>query len=91
MAQQRFGSPATLLPDGRVLVVGSLLLGGPADGHGAELYDPASGTWTLAADMTTPRRGHTATLLPDGTVIVAGGDAAAEDGRSAELFDPGGN
>jgi hypothetical protein len=91
MAQGRYGAPVTLLPDGRVLIVGSLLLGVPEDGREAELYDPGAGTWIVATNMTMPRRGHSATLLADGTVLVAGGDPPAGDDRSAELFDRGGN
>jgi N-acetylneuraminic acid mutarotase len=75
---------ATLLPDGRVLVVGGK---GAAAGRSAELFDPATGNWTAAGDLNSRREGHTATLLPNGQVLVAGGKGAAA-GRSAEIFDP---
>ena len=67
----RFHHTATLLPDGRVLVVGG------ESGHdplaSAELYDPATGTWSDTGSLRTARDSHTATLLPNGMVLVAGG------------------
>jgi N-acetylneuraminic acid mutarotase len=65
---------ATLLPNGKVLVAGGGGFGSNAN-HSilAELYDPASGTWTATGSLATARRNHTATLLPNGKVLVAGG------------------
>ena len=40
---------------------------------GAEIYDPASDTWSPAGRLSEARSEHTATLLPDGRVVVAGG------------------
>ena len=54
----------------------------------AELYDPASGTWTATGSLTTARRNHTATLLPNGKVLVAGGYDGVNYLSSAELYDP---
>jgi hypothetical protein len=81
------GHTATLLRDGRVLVTG----GSDADRAvtSAELYDPASGTWSTTEDMLTPRAAHTATLLLDGRVLVMGGYDGIDALASAELYDPG--
>ena len=54
----------------------------------AELYDPASGTWTATGSLGTARDAHTATLLPNGKVLVAGGNNGPAL-SSAELYDPG--
>jgi len=79
MTKPRYIHTATLLSDGRVLVIGD----------GAELYDPRLGTWSPAAAMSTPRSQHTATLLPDGRVLVSGNfGGAGSVSASAELYDP---
>jgi N-acetylneuraminic acid mutarotase len=86
------GRTSTLLRDGRVLVVGGLITTRIMLGASPELYDPASGSWTVAADMLVPSSfGHTATLLPDGRVLVAGGvsGVGATSLASAALYDPG--
>ena len=54
----------------------------------AELYDPASGTWTATGSLATARYHHTATLLPNGKVLVAGGFDGSGYLASAELYDP---
>ena len=71
---------ATLLPNGKVLVAGGVDTSGPL--ISAELYDPASGTWTATGSLTTARYLHTATLLPNGKVLVAGG--LDNSGRSSQ-------
>jgi hypothetical protein len=59
---------ATLLPSGRVLVVG----GDPAP-RVTELYDPLSNSWSLGGLLAHGRAHHSATLLADATVLIAGG------------------
>jgi subtilisin-like proprotein convertase family protein len=84
----RGGHTATLLNNGQVLVAG----GGNSSGilSSAELYDPASGTWTMTGPMNNPRTQHTATLLTNGLVLVAGGITTGNGTylSSAELYDP---
>jgi N-acetylneuraminic acid mutarotase len=92
MAVARRSATATLLRDGRVLIIGGSF-GGSSVSNGiasAELYDPASGVWSTAASMRAARQYHTATLLTDGTVLVAGGfgSAIGEIMASAEVYDP---
>ncbi len=95
--QARDSYTATLLANGKVLVAGGA--GGAiglVDFDSAELYDPATGTWTMTGSMSNARRFHTATLLPDGKVLVAGGFfdipfsilLAGTPLSSAELYDP---
>ncbi|XXX81196.1 kelch repeat-containing protein [Sorangium sp. So ce134] len=90
MGQVRAGHTATLLQDGRVLVAGGLedVEGRPGSLDHAELFDPASGTWTFVSPMNTARHRHTATLLENGKVLVAGGRNQGGYLDSAELFDP---
>ncbi|MEK2646228.1 kelch repeat-containing protein [Bdellovibrio sp. BCCA] len=69
---------ATLLSDGRVMVIGgrtenSLALGISNYLSTAEIYNPATNTWTAAASMTTNRGYHSAILLKNGKVFVVGG------------------
>jgi WD40 repeat protein len=75
-----------LLPNGKVLVTGGY--NGNVDSATAELYDPASGTWTATGSLATRREQHTATLLPNGKVLVVGGIDFFTDVASAELYDP---
>lgn len=76
----------TLLADGRVLLAGSDgSIFYSADSSAAEIYDPATNTWTPTGFMTMGRSGQLAVRLNDGRVLVAGnqwGDT------SAEIFDP---
>jgi hypothetical protein len=100
MNSGRHAHSATLMSDGRVLIVGG------ADGFlgmvptrfrdSADVYDPKTGTFSATGSMATTRENSSATLLPDGRVLIAGGDVFLErqDGlyvdanAQAELYDP---
>jgi N-acetylneuraminic acid mutarotase len=98
----RSGDTATLLQDGQVLVAGGYCSGtsyGCTAGSllvnlkSAELYDPATGTWSLTGSMRAGRALQTATLLQNGEVLMAGGFHSCDtdfctDLRTAELYDP---
>jgi len=90
MMTPRSGHTATLLPDGRVLVVGGF--NDWAALASAELFDPVSGEWTPTDSLAEGRGFHTATLLSDGQVLVAGGrsnnSSTGHALLSAELYDP---
>jgi len=70
-------SVAAVLADGRVLVAGGSGLS--PNGFGteptdvAEVYDPATNSWTTVADMPDARSGGTSALLADGSVLLVGG------------------
>ena len=83
MVTPRSDHTAVRLLDGRVLVVGGR--DGQTNLTSAELYDPATGTWSAAGSISKPL--VAATLLRDGKVLILVGHA---DGgpRSAEVYDP---
>jgi hypothetical protein len=79
------GSRALLMPDGRVFVL---------NGASAQIFDPATETFTFAGNLITPRfrfGGGAAEVLADGRVLVAGGtaviDSQSEDIAETEIYD----
>jgi hypothetical protein len=91
--QTRFSHTATLLPNGKVLIVGGEHCQNGCDAiASAELYDPATQTFSATGSLQTARMEHTATLLANGKVLIAGGMYFTANGpgtlASAELYDP---
>lgn len=88
----RASHTATLLPSGKILVVG---------GHNntltptvVELYDPTGTGSTQNPGLTLPVSFHTATLLASGKVLIVGGQPDQTLPRASGLvylFDPAGN
>jgi N-acetylneuraminic acid mutarotase len=91
MASPRIFHTATRLQNGLVLLAGGQSDTNDGDGADiAELFNPATQTFTaLSATMTSPRGGHAAVLLPDGKVLLMGGfNNSSMSLNSAEVFDP---
>jgi hypothetical protein len=81
---------AVILPDGRVFIVGGSSAGGFDTSSSpvlpTEMWDPATGQFTLMASIAVYRGYHsTALLLADGRVLSAGGNVG---GPNAQLFSP---
>ena len=79
---------ATLLTNGKVLVVSGIAgtVAPYVQTTSAEIYDPTSGTWASAGNLSNGRQEHTATLLTDGRVLISGGGGNL---GAAEIYDPG--
>ena len=90
MAQPRSMHTATVLRDGRVLVVGGTdFSDGTNNLATAEIYDPLTGKFTATGSLAQGRAGHAATLLGDGRVLVTGGFGGGTlPLATAEIYDP---
>jgi Kelch motif len=95
MTIPRADAAAAPLPDGRILIAGGDDKNYPDYGlKSAEIYDPATGTFSPTGDMTVLRNGPAAAPLPDGRVLVAGGSFTDSGSMlagyldSAEIFNP---
>jgi WD40 repeat protein len=93
MVTPRYGHSAALLSDGKVLLTGGgesyvagFSIGFRPQAH-AEIFDPATNTFSALADMQTARWNHTSTRLGDGSVLIVGSPVNVST-AAAELFDP---
>lgn len=79
------GASATLLQNGRVLIVG-----GTSAETNAELYDPLTKTFIETGSLQNVHTAHTATLLSDGKVLIAGGqdNNGPQTHAICEIYDP---
>jgi hypothetical protein len=84
---------ATRLADGRVLVTGNFSGSNlVSEMLTADLYNPATNTWSQAGSMKAGRYWHAAGLLQDGRVILAGGQGNNNNYlSSAEIYTPATN
>lgn len=88
MSEAKYAHIAVKLTDGRVLVAGGL------DANSdlltsAEIFDPATNTWSAASNLPGDGRGLAhAALLSDGRVLVAGGLSESGYSISVDIFDP---
>lgn len=79
----KYRHTATLLADGRVLLIGNHFQ------NVAELYDYKTNTCSVTNPMNCSFRvGHISTLLPSGKVLIAGGFVGTPSRASAEVFFP---
>jgi hypothetical protein len=86
MNTPRMDQTMVLLPDGTVLVAGGQISGLNVPNRevsSAEVYDPASATFSPTGNMVAGAFGQTATVLLDGTDLMAGGY-----GGSNSLYHP---
>jgi hypothetical protein len=94
MSTRRALHVAALLPDGRVLVAGGRTCNGPPPlacnsaftTRTAEIFNPATGTWTPTANMNSDRTTTSAVLLLDGRVLVPAGFPGGQN--TAETYNP---
>lgn len=84
----RYQHTATLLPNGKVLVVGG---GTPTETASTELYDPVTLTSSSGPALSAARRSHTATQLQDGSVLVVAGIGPGGLLSSVERYQPSTN
>jgi hypothetical protein len=92
MSEARIEMNAVILPDGKVLALGGSVNDEDTStlSLNADLYDPASNTFSSASANATQRLYHSvALLLPDATVWVAGGNPSRGTyNTTMEIYEP---
>jgi hypothetical protein len=79
---------ATVLPNGQVLFTGGTTApGGTTTVTQIELFDPATGLFTVVGSMAASRWGHSATMLgATGKVLIIGGSSGAGSLSTTERY-----
>jgi len=85
MGAARAYHAATLLSNGKVLVTGGWQLNSVYLAT-ADLYDPATESWTATGALSVARLRPTTILLTNGMVLIAGGEGAADNLLPARNF-----
>jgi YVTN family beta-propeller protein len=92
MSSQRRLVNATILADGKVLATGGSSVWNELTNvnNSAEIWDPATGSWTVGASGNRARLYHSASvLMPDASVLVAGGGAPGpQNNTNFEVYYP---
>ncbi len=91
-AVDRASHTATVLPNGRVLVVGGVdgTLAAPDPQSTYAIFDPLANSWAGPTAMpgAINRFNHTANLMRDGRVLICGGQNAGGALNSCAVYDP---
>jgi hypothetical protein len=91
---RRYMAASVMLTDGRILVTGGY--DQPATGstpralNSTMIFDPRTGSWSVAAPMNLSRARHAAVVLSTGKVAVLGGIVTSPT-SSVEIYDPSTN
>ena len=80
----------TILPNGKVLMIGGSSLANENPVYIPEMFDPVTGSWTSLPAATVPRVYHSvALLLPDGSVWTAGSTPTRDTAElRTEIYKP---
>ena len=82
---------AVRLLDGRVALLGGETTSAysyPVQTTQVEIYDPATGVWSLAGNLQIGRQNTAAALLHDGTILMVDGLVGVSGTMSCEIYDP---
>jgi hypothetical protein len=97
MQTARTDTAIAVLQDGRVLVAGGLFMDRtssepPRVLASAEIFDPLTGSWSAAGQLTRARADASAITLADGRVLVVGGTTRVEGDptgqATVDIYDP---